>query len=114
MAYGLPLMDSIKSSNIICDSVSVKTQKKILKFSQHCLTSRYLKFQLNRGNGIKIVALDSYVSEKIDLYSNDTENDIFCLLNNGRRFCQNIAHYKHTYVIPLLGLQKQNKLSIAR
>ena len=49
------------------------------QFSQHylqCLRSGYSKFQLNQASSFEVIALDSRASEKIDLYSNHTENKL--------------------------------------
>ena len=44
-----------------------------------CLRSGYSKFQLNQASSFEVIALDRGVSEKIDLYSNLTENKLHAL-----------------------------------
>jgi len=60
----------------------IHTTSDFLKFYKHylqCLRSGYSKVQLNQVSSFEVIALDSRVSKKIDLYSNHTENKLQAL-----------------------------------
>ena len=58
----------------------VRTTSEFLKkFSQCYLRREYLKFQLNQASSFQVIALNSRASEKVDLYSNLTENKLQAL-----------------------------------
>ena len=74
---------SVFSVTIICDPLSENPHSShnfcfFFIFSVFCtvLKSEFLKFQLNQASSFEVIALDSRVSKKIDLYSNHTESKL--------------------------------------
>ena len=69
LVYDLFVTLSVKT-DIIRTTSNLK--KKNSKHYLQCLRKGYSKFQLSQANSFEVIALDSRVSKKIDLYSNHT------------------------------------------